>query len=188
MEPRASCALQPHDCATRGILVSRYVRTRLHCTLSFSCNPYNYPSPLFSLRSGFTQLPWRVISYVHCIMASKTRIHAINEQPWARMSWAKSCLLPFRLIQPTSPRCISIRKTPQQFPCQNPTLLSLIKYLSPWQVNFVGNAPSIICATVQERNWPNNSRARKWKWHKHCQLASKFLPYNGSRRHLFHSQ
>src|SRR5438132_12866498 len=44
-EPRASCALQPHDCTTRGTLVSGNVRTQLHCTLSFSCNPYNYLSP-----------------------------------------------------------------------------------------------------------------------------------------------
>src|SRR6266540_2309519 len=44
-EPGASCVLQPHACVTRGALVSGYVRIRLHCTL-FTCNPYNYPSPL----------------------------------------------------------------------------------------------------------------------------------------------
>ena len=111
----------------------------------------SFRATLITTLALVTQLPWRVPSHEHCILVNRTRIHSTNEQPWARMSWAKIPFVSLPFDPVFSPLYCSMRKAPHQFLCQNLTMLPLTRYLSPWQDSLAGNALSTICATVQER-------------------------------------
>jgi len=140
--------LGPRVCCSHTIvpLGARWYLGMCECdstTLSFSCNPYNYPSPMFLLRS--TALNYLEEASHMCIASwllkqESTQIMNNLEQEcleqnfvWYPSAWSSSLL-----------QYSAMRKTPHQFLCQNPTVPSLTRYLFSWQVNLAGNAPSSI--------------------------------------------
>ena len=162
MEPRASCVLQPHACATRGALVSGYVWSWLHCTL-FSRNPYNYPSPL-SLNYLEESHHMSIASWL--IKQESTQLMNNLEQDCLEQ---KSRLIPFRLIQSFLHYIVQWER------------LLISFFVKTWQ-RYPGQAWHYLCNCPRE-NRSISSQARKWRRHKPCQLVSTSLPYYGSRRH-----